>query len=245
MNKENHNTKPAIILCNPQMGENIGAAARAMQNFGLDDLRLVNPRDGWPNDKAIPTSSGALEKMKPPTVFTTLQDAIADLHFVFATTARTRDMVKPVFTPESAVKETNKNSKQRIGILFGAERTGLLNEEVMMAQAIINIPTNPEFSSLNLGQSVLLMAYEWSKQKTQQPTQNEKESTTATQEEIQTFLSRLETDLDNRHFFRSSNLKPTMVRNIQNIFTRHNLTTQEVKTLHGILSALRGNKKEQ
>lgn len=244
-NIENFNTMPAIILCNPQMGENIGAAARAMQNFGLNDLRLVNPRDGWPNEKAITMASGAFDSMPHPTVFNTLEDAIADLHFTFATTARTRDMVKPCFTPETAAATTYKKKNQNIGILFGAERSGLLNEEIALAQAIITIPTHPNFSSLNLGQSVLLMAYEWSKHSPKIKSADEQEQTPATQKNLNAFLQRLESDLDNRRFFREENLKPTMVKNIQNIFTRNNLTEQEVRTLQGILSALRGNKTQE
>ncbi len=232
----------AIILCNPQMGENIGAAARAMQNFGLDDLRIVNPRDGWPNARAVQMSSGAFDNMPPPKVFDTLESAIADLHFTFATTARQRDMVKPVFTPETAAIESSKKPHQKTGILFGAERSGLLNDEIIKAQAIINIPTNPNFSSLNLGQSVLLMAYEWSKHSKQVQPSPSQEQIPATQDHIHGFLSRLKTDLEDANFFRSKDLKQTMIRNIENIFVRHDLTHQEVKTLHGILSALRGNK---
>ena len=232
----------AIILCNPQMGENIGAAARAMQNFGLNDLRLVNPRDGWPNEGAIRMASGAFDSMPAPTIYDTLEDAIADLHYIFATTARSRDMVKPCFTPEEAANESYKKTNQNIGILIGAERTGLLNEEIALAQAVITIPTNPHFSSLNLGQSVLLMAYEWSKHSNQVTPAVEQEQTPATQKDITAFLKRLETDLEEGRFFREENLKPTMVKNIQNIFTRNNLTEQEVRTLQGILSALRGNK---
>ncbi|MGH1455217.1 MAG: RNA methyltransferase [Alphaproteobacteria bacterium] len=233
---------PAIILCNPQMGENIGATARAMQNFGLNDLRIVNPRDGWPNEKAIKMSSGAFDTMPPPQIFEDLESAIANLHFTFATTARQRDMVKPTFTPEGAAIESYKKANQKIGILFGAERSGLLNDEIIMAQAIINIPTNPNFSSLNLGQSVLLMAYEWSKHAKAIKQSEAQKQNPATQKDIQGFLSRLKFDLDENNFFRSKDLKQTMIRNIENIFVRNDLTHQEVKTLHGILSALRGNK---
>lgn len=234
---------PSIILCNPQMGENIGAAARAMQNFGYCDLRLVNPRDGWPNESAVRMSSGAFDHMSEPRLFKTLEDAIADLHFTFATTARQRDMVKPCYTPQSAAQEAMTNRRtQNIGIIFGAERTGLLNEEIALAQAIITIPTNPDFSSLNLGQSVLLMCYEWSKHAEQIEPVADKHQKTARLKDIHNFLTRLETDLQDRNFFREENLKPTMVKNIQNIFTRNDLTEQEVRTLQGVLSALRGNK---
>lgn len=239
---------PAIILSHPQMGENIGAAARAMQNFSLSDLRLVKPRDGWPNTDAKRMASGAFEHMPPPRVFENLADAIADLHTVYATTARKHDQVKNIHSPQSAARDAYKKSRQdqSVGFLFGAERTGLRSEEISLCQAMITIPTNPGFSSLNLGQSVLLIAYEWMKnsEKTASPTFQNGESPRAKQGTIQNFLNRLITDLDDRHFFRSEGLKPTMVKNIINIFTRTDLTEQEVSTLQGILSALRGNKKQ-
>ncbi len=243
------NNSISIILSNPQMGENIGAAARSMQNFGLSDLRLVNPRDGWPNTQAITMSSGALERIGEVKIFDTLSQAIADLHFCFATTARKRDMIKPEFNPENAIKESIKriNNKQNIGIVFGAERTGLLNEEISLCQAIISIPANPEFSSLNLGQAVLLIAYEWGKQKQKNTDDllsltDMGDSFPAKQGDVKLFLERLEKELEASNFFRSEDLKPTMVKNIQNIFTRSDISDQEIRTLHGVLSALRGNK---
>ncbi len=233
----------AIILSNPQMGENIGAAARSMLNFGLTDLRIVNPRDGWPNARAVTLASGALDIIEPK-VFDTLAEAIADLHFTFATTARKRDMVKPEFTPMSAAIEGKARivQNQNIGIIFGAERTGLLNDEISQCQAIISIPTNPNFSSLNLGQSVLLIAYEWMKEHETGNRLDMGDSFPATQSEVHNFIARLENDLDERNFFRSEDLRATMKRNIQNIFTRADISEQELRTLHGVLSALRGNK---
>ena len=237
---------PAIILANPQMGENIGAAARSMLNFGLTDLRLVNPRDGWPNERAIAMSAGAIEAMPEVHIFNNLSDAISDLHFTLATTARVRDMVKPEFTPQSAAIEVNKRNtqKQNIGIIFGAERSGLTNDEISKCQAVITIPTNPKFSSLNLGQSVLLMAYELMKGADESNLEklNYGDSFPADQGEVHGFIKRLEKDLDERKFFRSDDLRATMQRNIQNIFTRSDISDQELRTLHGILSALRGNK---
>ncbi len=226
------------------MGENIGAAARSMLNFGLSDLRLVNPRDGWPNERAITLSSGAFDIIEPK-VFDTLSDAIADLHFTFATTARSRDMVKPEFTPQSAAIEGKAriSQNQNIGIIFGAERSGLLNDEISQAQAIISIPTNPDFSSLNLGQSVLLLAYEWMKEHEVNTPLDMGDSFPAAQSEVHSFICRLENDLEERKFFRSEDLRATMKRNIQNIFTRADISEQELRTLHGVLSALRGNKK--
>jgi len=221
----------------------IGAAARAMQNFGLNDLRLVSPRDGWPNERAIQMSAGAFDVMSPVKVFETFKESIADLHYVFATTARIRDMNKPVFTPNEAAAESQKRNDQNIGIVFGAERTGLLSDDLSLCQSIISVPTNPDFSSLNLGQSVLLMAYELSKVTTP-PESASEQSFPASQSDVHHYLERLIQDLEDRHFFRDEGLKPTMIRNIQNIFTRADITDQELRTLQGTLSALRGNKKK-
>ncbi|MFP4098149.1 MAG: RNA methyltransferase [Alphaproteobacteria bacterium] len=243
---------PAIILCRPQMGENIGATARAMLNLNLTDLRIIAPRDSWPNERANATASGALELMPPVKIYDTLQKAIKDLHFCLATTARQRDMVKPVYEPDTGIRKLQQYDKT--GIIFGAERTGLTNEEISLCQAILTFPTNPDFSSLNLSQSVLLTAYEWSKishrnKKTKNRTKNksahrtpEKHNAPAPQSEITAFIERLEQDLEARRFFRTPEMKPTMMVNIRNIFTRTDITDQEVRTLHGILSALRGNK---
>lgn len=237
----------SIILSNPQMGENIGAAARAMQNFGLTDLRLVNPRDGWPNPRAEAMASGALPRIDV-SVYASLKDALSDLHFTFATTARNRDMVKPFFTPNSAAEETlkRKEQQQNIGVVFGAERSGMTNDEISLCQSIVTIPTNPDFSSLNLGQSVLLIAYAFMQDSLFVQTEKKflsADNLPATNEDIHIFLERLTSDLEAKKFFRAEDLKPTMLRNIQNIFTRGDITDQEIRTLHGILSALRGNKK--
>ncbi|MEM7650706.1 MAG: RNA methyltransferase [Pseudomonadota bacterium] len=237
--------RPTIVLVNPQMGENIGAAARAMLNFGLCDLRLVNPRDGWPNPRAIDMSADALDKMPPVQVFETLAEAVADLHVTYATTARTRDMVKPVYTPRAAALETHANPNQKTGFVFGAERTGLTNDETALCTHIIQIPTNPDFSSLNLGQAVLLIAHELfqASDDTADTVLDMGDSAPATQDEFEHFFGRLEGALEEHRFFKSEDLKPTMVRNIRNIFTRSKLSTQEVNTLQGILSALSGKKK--
>lgn len=233
----------SVILVNPQMGENIGAAARAMLNFGLSDLRIVNPRDGWPNEKADTMAAGALDTMPPVQVFSSLQAAIADLHFVLATTARLRDMVKPVYSPPQAVSQAQDRVKQgqKIGFVFGAERMGLLNDDVALCQGIINIPANPDFSSLNIATAVLVMSYEWNRaqgQAIESPDNNRKDSPTAPQEEMENYIQRLLDALENTPFFRSPDLAPTMKRNIRNIFTRAEITEQELRTLHGVLSAL-------
>ncbi len=237
----------SIILVDPQIGENIGAAARSMLNFGFQDLRLVNPRDGWPNPKAEATASGAFDSMPQVRVYKSFKEAISDLHFVFATTSRSRDMVKPEFCPEKAALEyqTRSQDNQKIGFAFGGERSGLHNGHIKFCQAILEIPSNPTFPSLNLSQAVLLISYEISKLSTSVWSEKKKDQghPPAKIEDISVFLQRLEEDLENRDFFRTKDLRQTMVQNITNIFTRADITEQELKTLHGILSALRGNKK--
>ena len=237
-----------MILVQPQMGENIGAAARSMLNFGLAELRLVAPRDGWPNEKADTMSAGALAAMPPVRVFDTLQDAIADLHFVLGTTARPRDMVKPVFAPAEAVKEAaaREQSGQKAGFLFGAERMGLLNDDIALCQGVVNIPVNPDFTSLNIATAVLVMAYEWSRlHLSPLPSGlHRKDSLPAMQEGIEGFLSRLILELEEKHFFRSGEVAPYMKRNLRNLFVRADITEQELRTLHGVLSALLGKNSE-
>ncbi|MBI1300373.1 MAG: TrmJ/YjtD family RNA methyltransferase [Alphaproteobacteria bacterium] len=235
------NISPSVILVTPQMGENIGAAARAMANFGLTDLRLVNPRDSWPNERAQDLASGAFESVNV-SIFENFKDSIQDMHFTFATTSRSRDIVKPIFTPVAAIKEMQKRKEQRIGFVFGAERTGLENEDFTMCNATIHIPTNPDFPSINLAQAVLLLAYEWSKNLEQQNAVTDM-NTPATQAELDMFINRLESDLEDRRFYRTPHLRSTVEQNVRNIFKRMDLKTQELKTLHGMLSALRGNKK--
>ena len=245
-NHEDSGSNIAIILVSPQMGENIGAAARAMLNCGLTDLRIVNPRDGWPSEPARAMSSGALEKMPPVQVFDTVADAVADCHHVYATTARTRDMVKRSFTARSAAQDIEEKQKKepdyQAGILFGGERAGLSNDDVALAHSVITIPLNPDFSSLNLAQAVLLVSYEIAQ--LQNTGEDMKlltgKSELATHEEINGFLKRLEEELDTHSFFRTEEMKPTTLRNLQSLFLRADLTDQEVRTLHGIVSALIG-----
>ncbi len=245
---DRHKSSAAIILMEPQMGENIGAAARAMANFGLSDLRIVNPRDGWPNERAEAMAAGAFSDIVKVSVFETLDHAMVDIQYMLATTARRRDMNKPVFTSCEAADALHKKQtvENRVAILFGRERNGLENDEVAKAHGIIQISTNPDFSSLNLGQSVLLLAYELFqsalRDETGTNTHLENHETgdvvLAKNKDVQVFLTRLEDALDQNHFFRSEDLRPTMVRNISNIFTRNQLNEQEVKTLQGILTAL-------
>jgi tRNA/rRNA methyltransferase len=236
--------KPVIVLVHPQMGENIGAAARAMLNCGLMELRLVKPRDGWPSAEAEAMSAGALERMAPVRVFETAAEAIADCHYILATTARPRDQVKDVFTARGAGAELARRaaSGQRTALLFGAERTGLTNEDVALAHGIVTIPLNPGFSSLNLGQSVLLLAYEWlcANDETpaiQRPAQG---AAPAEHAEFNAFLARLEAELDKNGFFRAADMKPVVIRNLRAMFGRAEMTEQEVRTFHGILSSLTG-----
>ncbi len=237
---------PTAILVRPQMGENIGASARAMLNCGLDKLRLVNPRDGWPNTSAMSISAGALEQMPPVEVFDSTAAAIANCHYVYATTARPRDMVKPVFTAKSAVldMQQRQNEGQKIGLLFGGERSGLENDDVALAHAVVTIPLNPAFSSLNLAQGVLLLAYEWFQlhDETEEIQHPARESQPVTHEELHELFERLEAELESHHFFRNEGHKPIMIRNLRNMLSRAEMTEQETRTFHGIISALTGKK---
>lgn len=234
--------QPVIVLVNPQMGENIGAAARAMLNCGLCHLRIVNPRDGWPNERANAMSSGALELMPAVEVFETLTDALSDCQTVYATTARPRDLVKPVLTPRFASEDMANaiQNGEKTAILFGAERAGLSNDEVAFAHKLITIPLNPGFSSLNLGQSVLLVAYEWSQIifRTNNETLPTGKSQFATGEEFENFFNRLDQELINARFYRVDEMKDIISRNIKSLFQRAKPTNQEINTLHGILTAL-------
>lgn len=231
---------PAIILINPQLGENIGMCARAMFNCGLTDLRIVNPRDGWPSEKAVSSSAGALEKGVAARVYTSTADAIADCTYVLATTARPRDMVKDVFTAREA--GTRLRAEGKGAVLFGAERTGLHNDDIALATGVVTIPLNPDFTSLNIAQAVLLVAYEWfTAGDTTAPAQLVSgDSDIASAKEIAELVGRLETEMDSGGFFRSPELRPTLVRNLQALFARTRMTSQEASTFHGIISALIG-----
>lgn len=233
---------PAVILVAPQLGENIGFAARAMLNCGLTDLRLVQPRDGWPNEKARAVAAGADLVLDGVRVFDTAAAAVADLARVFAMTARARDMIKPVMTPRRAAAELRAETSSGIacGLLFGPERSGLENDDVALADTVISVPLNPGFSSLSLPQAVLLVAYEWFQAADDTPDEALPFSHTepATKAELLNFFLRLEATLDDADFFKVAERRPSMVRNIRNIFQRARLTEQEVRALHGILSGL-------
>lgn len=230
-----------MILVRPQLGQNIGTAARAMWNFGLAEMRIVAPRDGWPSDEARKAASGADIVIDGVTVFDTAEEAVGDLAFVLATSARTRDMVKPIYTPEKAVQRLRGqvSGGARTGLLFGPERTGLTNDEVVLADALLRVPVNPSFASLNLAQAVLLMGYEWFRTTDQtEPARLPIEGTRpASRSELIGFFEHLESALDAANFLKPPEKRPAMVRNIRNIFHRTELTEQDVKTLRGIVSA--------
>lgn len=237
--------KPAIILVAPQLGLNIGAAARAMMNCGLSDLRIVNPRDGWPNQDARSMAANAVELVDNATLFDNFDAAIADLSYVIATTARQRDMVKPVLDPKRAAEMIlgKENLNQKSGIVFGPERSGLENVHIIRSNALLTVPLNTENTSLNLAQAVLLVGYEWFQIQRKADDINENldgpKEALATRGEIDNLLNRLESALDETGFFGLPDKKPRMVQNIRNIFERDELTTQEVNTLHGIFKALK------
>lgn len=242
MKQLSDNIKPCIILVEPQMGENIGGTARAMLNCGLMDLRLVNPRDGWPNERAIAMSVGALDKMPDVKVFGTLSDAIADCHYVLATSARIRDLEKPMVNAQEAAQAIHERSliNQKSAILFGPERTGLNNDHMALANTAITIPLNPDFMSLNLSQAVLLIAYEWLQ--TNPPDLKKELTTPAPHEKLNELLERFEEKLEENHFFRTEANKPYMIRNLRTLLTRAEMNEQEIKTFHGVISALTGKK---
>lgn len=240
---------PVIVLVRPQLGENIGMCARAMLNCNLTELRLVAPRDGWPSESAIAASSGATAVIEGAKIYATTAEAVADLHFTLATTARSRDMVKKAYSPQSATEEIRARSLgkgQKCGILFGPERSGLENIDIAPADAVLNIPLNPDFSSLNLAQAVLLVSYSWHIAGLQapplHPAPQEGNMAPASKGEVENLLRHLENDLDHNNFFRSPDMKPTTLRNIHNMFARMEMTVQDVNTLHGILVALTGKR---
>ena len=233
---------PAVILVAPQLGENIGTTARAMLNFGLSDLRLVRPRDGWPNARATAAASGADLVIEQVQLFDTTAAAVADLDYVVATTARSRDMVKPILTPETAAQQMRRafSDGGQAGLLFGPERTGLENDDVALADAIMMVPVNPAFASLNLAQCVLLMSYEWFKagDETEASRIDYQQTRPARKEELMGFFEHLEGELDRFGFLKPPEKRPSMVRNLRNMFQRAGLTEQEVRTLRGVVASL-------
>jgi len=234
---------PSIILVAPQLGENIGTAARAMANFGLVDLRLVNPRDGWPNDKARAAASRADQVIDGVGIFASVADAVDDLSFVYATTARAREVAKPVAGPQEAGRRLRvlANTGVRTGVLFGPERTGLNNEDVSLADEILTFPVDPAFSSINVAQSVLLVAYEWrlaglAAGEAGPPFGVERHP--APKEDLFRLFEHLESALDAAGFFRPPEKKPHMVEALRTLLHRAALSAQEVRTLRGVVAAL-------
>jgi len=237
---------PAVVLVAPQMGENIGMVARAMLNCGLLDLRLVAPRDGWPNPAAERAASGALPVIEAARLFPTTEAAVADLHRLYVTTARPREQVKVIVTPRRAGVEIRaaEAAGERVGLLFGPERTGLSNDDIALGDAIVQVPLNPAFASLNLAQAVLLLAYEWYQAGDATPPRELHLGGGRPAEKAQLigFFERLEGVLQEMGFFHPPEKAPGMRRNLRSLFDRAAPTDQEVRTLHGLLSALLGAK---
>jgi tRNA/rRNA methyltransferase len=244
---------PIIVLVEPQLGENIGAAARVMANFGLARLRLVKPRDGWPNLQARRSASGADRVLDEAVLFDDVAAAIGDCSFVLATTARAHDQAKPVIGPEAAARaiadhmadHMTDDGPANVAILFGRERHGLENHEVALADRIVTFPVNPAFASLNLAQAVALIAYEWFKLRSEGelPFVMPRKSAPAGKEQLFAFLSGLERELDRVEFFRPPEKRATMLINLNNIFARMGPTQQDIQTLHGIIAAIAQGRK--
>lgn len=226
---------PTFVLVRPQMGENIGAAARAMLNFGLDGMRIVAPRDGWPNPRAVAMASGAGRLLDHAGVFPALAPALADCHYVYATTARPRELTKPVLTPEAAMAEARAFAAagKKVGFLFGPERTGLENEDVALANAIVTVPVNPAFPSLNLAQCVLLAGYEWRRQT--EGAIPVPEVDLATGIEVERLGDHFEERLEAAGFFFPPDKAANMKLNLRSMWARLPLTRADVQTLHGML----------
>ena len=241
---------PAVILVKPQLGENIGMVARAMLNCGLTDLRLVAPRDGWPNEAAVSAASGATPVIEGARVFETTSAAIADLGLVYAATARERGMTKPVVTPRRAAGEIRAAVAKdvRVGVLFGPEAKGLNNDDVALADAIVQAPLNPGFSSLNLAQAVMIVGYEWFQAGVDVPERDlplPPAVRPANKEELRHLFEHLERELVDSGFLHVKEKRPIMVRNLRNMLQRAGLTDQEVRTLRGVIVSLVDGKKRR
>jgi tRNA/rRNA methyltransferase len=238
---------PVVILVEPQLGENIGAVARAMANFGLSRLRLVRPRQAWPNDKARMMAAGADRVLDGAKLYDTLEGAIADCAFVLATTARAHDQAKPVVGPAeaAALMAPRIAAGENVAILFGRERNGLENDEVALADRIVTLPVNPAFASLNLAQAVVIVAYEWFKLASGEalPFAMPQKSAPAPKEQLLAFFAALERELEKVEFFRPPDKRETMQINLRNIFTRMQPTQQDIQTLHGVIMSIAEGRK--
>lgn len=229
---------PAIVLVRAQLGENIGKAARAMLNFGLTDLRLVGPRDGWPNPSAGPAASGADVVLERARVFDSVAEAVADCPHVYATTVRKRGLIMPVMTPEAAAREIRMQAEPS-AILFGAERSGLETDEVAIAGKIVTVPINPEFRSLNLAQAVILVAYEWSKHgELAIPTEGDPREPRATQAQLEGLIGQLEDALERADYYHPPDRTPATKNTIRTILTKAGWSNREVQAMRGIVRAL-------
>ena len=244
---------PSVILVNPQLGENIGTAARAMANFALPDLRLFNPRDGWPNAKARSSATKGDWIVDSASVHDKLEDALADLNYVYATTARPRDMIKEVMTPDQAAADMHGRiaKGQKVGMMFGRERWGLHNDEIALADVVVMAPVDPSHASLNIAQAVLLMGYEWYKPIAQSMGMGTQEAgpeietglkmpetRPATKEEMVGMFEHLERELEAGGFFKTKEIRPRMEVNLRNMMGRAEFTEQEVRTFRGVIAAL-------
>ena len=232
-------SKPVIVLVRPQLGQNIGKAARAMLNFGLTELRLVAPRDGWPNPDAGPAASGADVVLEQAQVFDTVEAAIADCSLVFASTVRRRDLVMPVIGPEATAEQIAASS-ERSAILFGPERSGLETEEVALANAIVTVPINPEFASLNLAQAVILLAYEWSKRTDLAVPPARDLEPPAPHGELDGLIRHLNDELDDKGYFHPPSRTEATRNTLRTIFSKTGWSSREVKAVRGIIRALVG-----
>ena len=234
--------QPSIILVKPQMGENIGSAARAMLNFGLENMRVVAARDGWPSQSAVATASGAGRVLDQARHFSSFHDAVGDCHFVFATTARGRDLTKPVYDPKKAMKIAFEkiSDGQNVGIIFGPERAGLENTEVVRSNALITVPVNPDFSSINLAQTVLLLSYEWflATDIYEENFSYTRKTSVASILEIEKLSEQYENELEKIGFFFPEEKASSMKSTLRNIWSRLPLTVSDVRAFHGILRHL-------
>jgi tRNA/rRNA methyltransferase len=234
---------PVVVLVEPQLGENIGMVARAMANFGLSELRLVNPRDGWPSEKARSAASKADHVIDGAKVYATLEEAIADLNFVYATTARERYGFKPVRSPVVAAQtlKARYDGGEKVGVLYGREKSGLSNEEVALADEIVTFPVNPAFASLNIAQAVLLMSYEWMKTSIEADDHTPftaLDQEPATKDQLFGLFDHIEEALDARGFFRPAAKKPKMIDNLRAVLSRRAFTAPEIKVMRGVISSL-------
>ena len=231
-------SQPAFVLVRPQMGENIGAAARAMWNFGLDRVRITSPRDGWPNQRAVAMASGAGRLLDEAQLFDSTADAIGDCDYVYATTARPRELTKPVFSPEAAMNDARDRiaAGGKVAVLFGPERAGLENDDISRANAIISVPVNPQFASLNLGQCVLLTGYEWQRATVDTVAQTvSMTSEWATQTEMEKLAEHYEERLETAGFFFPEHKAASMKVNLRNLWSRMPMTRADIQMLHGVM----------